>query len=104
MHAVRTLCRLLGVSPSGYYAWARRPRSRRAQADEAVLAKIRAIHQDSAGTYGAPRIHVELAGQGLRVSRKRVARLMRAAGLQGVSRRRICTTVRDRRSRPAPDL
>jgi len=69
-----------------------------------VLAKIRAIHQDSAGTYGAPRIHVELAGQGLRVSRKRVARLMRAAGLQGVSRRRICTTVRDRRSRPAPDL
>jgi len=70
-----------------------------------LLAQIRVIHQRSRGTYGAPRIQFELATQGIRVSRKRVARLMRQAGLQGVSRRRcVFTTVRDRRARPAPDL
>jgi len=105
MYSVRRMCHLLGVSPSGYYAWARRPRSQRAQTDETLLAQIRAIHQRSRGTYGAPRIHFELATQDIRVSRKRVARLMREAGLQGVSRRRfVLTTVRDRRARPAPDL
>lgn len=105
MYRVRKMCRLLGVSASGYYAWKRRPRSARAVADEALLVRIRALHQDSRGTYGAPRIHFELAVQGLRVSRKRVARLMREAGLQGVSRRRCgFTTVRNPQARPAPDL
>ena len=105
MYSVRKMCALLGVSPSGYYAWAQRLRSLRSQADEKLLARIRAIHQRSRGTYGAPRIHFELAVQGFLVSRKRVARLMREAGLQGVSRRRhIVTTTRDRRARPAPDL
>jgi putative transposase len=105
MYSVRRMCDLLGVSPSGYYAWARRARSPRAQRDEKLLAQIRTIHQRSRGTYGAPRIHFELATQGIRVSRKRVARLMREAGLQGVSRRRcVFTTVRDRKARPAPDL
>jgi putative transposase len=99
------MCHLLGVSPSGYYAWARRPRAQRRQTDETLLAQIRAIHQRSRGTYGAPRIHFELATQDIRVSRKRVARLMREVGLQGVSRRRcVFTTVRDRRARPALDL
>jgi putative transposase len=99
------MCRLLGVSSSGYYAWARRSRSPRAQADEALLVRIRAIHQHSRGTYGTPRIQAELAAEGTRVSRKRVARLLHEAGLQGVSRRsRFSTTVRDLRSRPAPDL
>ncbi len=105
MHAVRTMCRLLGVSPSGYYAWSRRSASARARTDDALGARIRAIHEHSRGTYGVPRVRAELAAQGQGVSRKRVARLMREAGLQGVSRRRrFSTTVRDRQARQAPDL
>ena len=73
-----TMCRLLGVSTSGYYAWAKRTPSRRAQEDAALLGEIRGAHAASHGTYGAPRIWVELAAQGLRVGRKRVARLMTA--------------------------
>jgi putative transposase len=104
-YPVQTMCRLLGISPSGYYAWSSRPRSKRAQADEALLDEVRSIHQRSRGTYGAPRIHAELAAHGTHVSRKRVARLMREAKLQGASRRRqFSTTVRDRGRRPAPDL
>jgi putative transposase len=104
-YSVRTMGRLLGVSPSGYYAWARRPRSKRAQSDEKLLEQIRSIHQRSRGTYGAPRIQAELQAQGTAVSRKRVARLMREAGLVGASRRRrFNTTVRDGDRRPAPDL
>jgi len=105
LYSVRKMCRLLGVSPSGYYAWTRRSRSQRAERNEELLARIRAIHQRSRGTYGVPRVHFELALEHVRVSRKRVARLMREAGLQGVSRRRsVWTTVRDRQARPAPDL
>ena len=104
-YPVQTMCRLLGVSASGYYAWSLRSRSKRAQADDALLGEIRSIHQRSRGTYGAPRIHAELAARGTHVSRKRVARLMREANLQGASRRRqFSTTVRDRDRRPAPDL
>jgi len=76
-----------------------------ARADLALSAEIEAIHARSRGTYGAPRVHAELAAQGVRIGRKRVARLMRAAGLVGVSRRKNrATTVRDERARPAPDL
>jgi len=104
-HRVATTCRVLGVSPSGYYAWRKRPLSPRARADVELAAEIQAIHRESRGTYGAPRIHAELAAQGIHVGRKRVARLMRGAGLQGVSRRKSCrTTVRDETARPAPDL
>jgi putative transposase len=104
-YPVRRMCRLLGVSPSGYYAWSRRSSSQHAQSDAALLVRIRAIHERSRGTYGSPRIHAELRACGELVSRKRVARLMREAGLRGVSRRRsITTTVRDAKSRPAPDL
>jgi putative transposase len=96
---------VLEVSPSGYWAWRKRAASARAQADQRLLRAIRTAHQASRGTYGAPRIHAELRAQGLAVSRKRVARLMRAAGLVGVHRRRwTTTTVRDRDARPAPDL
>ena len=99
------MCRVLAVSTSGYYARQKRPGSARARADAALSARIAAIHQRSRATYGAPRIHVELKEQGIRVGRKRVARLMHAAGLCGVSRRRwVTTTVRDRNARPAPDL
>lgn len=105
VYPVATQCRLLGISPSGYYAWRRRPPSARTQANEALTERIRAIHAFSQGTYGMPRIHAELAAEGEQVSRKRVARLMRTAGLQGVSRRkRRRTTVRAEAVRPAPDL
>ena len=100
-----TMCRMLGVSPSGYYAWLKREQSARQTADERLTAKIRAIHDGSKQTYGAPRVHKELTEEGVRISRKRVARLMKKAGLVGVSRRRgFCTTRRDRDARPAPDL
>jgi putative transposase len=104
VHPVATLCRTLGVSPSGYYAWRKRPLSPRARTDVELTAQIATVHRDSRGTYGAPRIHAELVAQGIATSRKRVARLMRTAGLQGVSRRKFRTTVRDETARPAPDL
>ena len=88
------MCRRLGVSPSGYYAWRSRGRSNRAKRDEALGGTIRAIHEASGGAYGAPRVHAELMAGGCRVSRKRVARLMREAGLAGVSRRRGMRTTR----------
>ncbi len=104
-HSIATMCRVLGVSPSGYYAWRKRPLSLRARVDVKLSAEIQAIHHESRGTYGVPRIHADLADRGIRIGRKRVARLMRAAGLHGVSRRRPRhTTMRDETARPAPDL
>ncbi len=105
VHRVATMARVLGVSPSGYYAWRKRPLSPRARTDVELTAQIEAAHRESRGTYGAPRIHADLAAHGIHVGRKRVARLMRGAGLQGVSRRKpFRTTVRDETARPAPDL
>jgi len=102
---VATMCRVLGVSPSGYWAWSKRPPSARARSDERLTATIRTIHRDSRGTYGVPRVHAELRDTGTGCSRKRVARLMQAAGLEGVHRRRSTrTTIRDRDTAPAPDL
>jgi putative transposase len=99
------MCRVLGVSPSGYYAWRKRTLSTRVRTDVELTAHIDAIHRLSRGTYGAPRIHAELAARGLQIGRKRVARLMRTAGVQGVSRRKpLQTTVRAEAARPAPDL
>lgn len=99
------MCRVLGVSTSGYYAWQHRAPSARAQRDAELTMTIHTIHLESRGTYGAPRVHIELAAQGIRVGRKRVARLMRAAGVQGVSPRKwVTTTTRDPEAQPAPDL
>lgn len=99
------MCRVLEVSRSGYYAWLERPPSKRDLEDAWLLERIETIHERSRGTYGSPRIHAELRAQGIRVGRKRVARLMRDAGIRGVSRRRsIVTTRRSKRARPAPDL
>ncbi len=99
------MCRALGVSLGGFYARLRRPPSARAGVDGELSARIAEIHRRSRATYGAPRIHAELKERGIRVGCKRVARLMRAAELKGVSRRNwIITTVRDRAARPAPDL
>ena len=96
--------RLLGVSSSGYYAWAKRPRSQRAETDEALQREIRVAHEVSRGTYGAPRVHAELAAKGIRVGRKHVARLMSQHGLAGVSRRKFITTTVKSGNRQAPDL
>jgi putative transposase len=101
---IATMCRLLGVSPSGYYAWTKRQPSRRAQKDAALVAEIRAAYSASRGTYGAPRIHIDLAAKGIRVGRKRVARLMSVAGLAGVSRRKFVHTTVKGSDRQAPDL
>jgi putative transposase len=102
---VTTMCRVLGVSASGYWAWRQRGPSLRALADAALGEAIREAHRRSRGTYGSPRVHVELRESGMPCSRKRVARLMREQGLRGVHRRRsLATTVRDREARPAADL
>jgi len=99
------MCRVLGVSTSGYYAWQSREQSQRAREDEALSERIADIHRESRQTYGAPRIHAELQETGQRVGRKRVARLMCASSLIGVSRRKsFHTTRRDSAARPAPDL
>lgn len=102
---VATMCHVLGVSPSGYYAWRARWPSPRAITDAALTRRIEAIHAASDRTYRAPRIHPELAEKGWRIGRKRVARLMRGAGLAGVTLRRYpVTTRRASERRPAPDL
>src|SRR5580765_854179 len=103
---VAAMARVLGVSKAGYYAWTRRPpSSARAEADAALLARVRTIHATSRETYGSPRIHAELREAGEHHGRKRIARLMRAGGLIGASHRRgVVTTRRDREARPAPDL
>lgn len=99
------MCRVLVVSTSGYYAWALRGPSRRATKDARLLEQIRQFHEVSRGTYGTPRIHRDLRAAGVRVGRKRVARLLKQAGLQGVSRRKWQrTTIRAEDARPAPDL
>jgi putative transposase len=104
-YPVRSMSRVLEVSPSGFYSWLKRPPSKREQEDEMLTQEIKKIHKRSKGTYGAPRIHAELAEKGLHVGRKRVARLMRAANVRGVSRRKAPrTTQRRPGARPAPDL
>jgi putative transposase len=104
-HQITTMCRLLGVSASGYYAWEQREPSARTRANEQLLGRIREHHLNSDGNYGRIRILKDLHAEGLVVGHNRVARLMRKAGLVGVSRRKGCwTTVRNRDAQPAPDL
>src|SRR3954449_3041399 len=107
--SVSLQCELLGVSVSGYWAWAKRAPSDRALYDAWLLERIKVVHAASKGRYGSPRVHAMLRRQGVRVGEKRVARLMRAAGLEGAFRRRRrgCTTRRAgcralRRSRRPP--
>ncbi len=85
-YSVPLLWRILGVSRSGYYAWKHRPPSERARFDAVLQEKIATIHRNSRSTYGAPRIHAELIALGIRCARKRVARLLRRAGLRGCLR------------------
>jgi putative transposase len=99
-------CRVLSVSRSGYYEWLSRLDSPRTQENALLLKHITTIHAESRGTYGSPRVHAELTlGLGLPVNVKRVARLMRAAGIQGLyRRRRHGCTVRDPAAQPSDDL
>ncbi len=89
---VALMCRVLGVSRSGFYAAQQRTLSQRAQTDQRLRLDIRAIHQRSRGTYGSPRVHAELRAQGIRCGRKRVERLMRADALRAKPRRRCRRT------------
>ena len=105
VYPITLLCRVLGIARSAYYAWARRGVSARARADAELAAQIAAAHAQSRGTYGAPRVHAVLRAAGVRTSRRRVARLMRAGGLVGCHRRRRTrTTVADPTRLPAPNL
>ena len=94
--SVRAMCRTLEVSPSGFYAWRRRPPSAHARRDQQLRVLIRASHEASRCRYGSPRVHEDLIEQGEPVSRKRVVRLMQAEGLQARVRKRFtCTTMSD---------
>ena len=103
-YPIATLCRVLGVSRSGYHAWRQRGPSARAQRDATLLTQIQGFHTRSHETYGAPRIWEDLREAGVRLGQKRVARLMRAGGLVGVSRHRgVRTTIQRREAPAAPD-
>ena len=103
---IRVMCRVLGLSPSGYYAWLKRRPSKRARRDEMLREKIVRIWNQNRRVYGRPRLHAEFTARRERTSPKRVGRLMKEAGIRGASRRRrkAGLTRRDRKARPAPDL
>ena len=104
-YSISLMCRLLGVSRSGFHAWERRPPSDRALADAWLVDRIATIHRESRRTYGARRVHAALRQQGVHVGRKRVERLMRAQRLSGsVPRKRARTTIRVAGVRAAADL
>lgn len=102
---VAFMCRQLRVSRAGYYAWGKRPESRRAQQERALAVQVAAVHQESRRTYGAPRVQHELRRRGVRVAKKRVARLMRTQGLVARARRRyVCTTHSQHAQPVAPNV
>lgn len=102
---VATMCRVLEVSTSGFYDWQKTPQSTRTKQDAMLAAKIADTHERSRGRYGSPRVHAELRAGGVRVGRKRVARLMRAEGLAARRRRRFRQTTDSKHSHPiAPNI
>jgi putative transposase len=105
-HSIKTMCRVLGVSRAGFYAWCRREPSVRAREDERLTSRIREIHEDNRGVYGSPRIHAELRfSDGVHVGRKRVERLMRAASISGlIPKKKGRTTIRVPGVRVCEDL
>jgi len=104
-YPVRLLCRVVGVAASGFYAWLRRGPSQRERQDRSLAEQIAAVFAASRRTYGSPRVHAELRAEGIRVSRKRIARLMREGGLAATIRRRFPRTTNSDHGRPvAPNL
>jgi putative transposase len=103
---IASMARMLCVSTAGYYAWRDRPASAHVQADAALLKQVRTVYANSRQIYGAPRIHAQLRAEGAKHGRKRIARLMREAGLVGACHRQggPTTTQRNKEARPAPDL
>jgi transposase InsO family protein len=102
---VETMCRVLGVTRSGFYAWKKRPKPARAKSDAQLAVKVAAAHQRSRRTYGSPRVHRELRAQGVRVGKKRVERLMRENGIQGRAKRRFKRTTDSKHGGPiAPNV
>jgi putative transposase len=101
--SLRLMCRVLGVSPSGYYAWRSRPESARSREDRRLKAKIRAFHEKSRRTYGAARIHADLRDDGEGCGRHRVARLMREDGLVGAKAKQFRTTTDSKHSDPVAE-
>jgi putative transposase len=98
------LCRMLGVSVSGYYAWLKRPVSQRTQANQALVVQIKAVHRASYETYGSPRVYAELVARGYACGRHRIARLMRLHGIQAKQcRRRRLTTIKREGDPVAPN-
>ncbi|PWU61332.1 IS3 family transposase [Micromonospora globispora] len=107
VYGVKRLCRVLAVSRSGFYRWtgSEPARQQRAAAEDTLAEQIQAIHSDSGGAYGSPRVTVELRARGLRVNRKRIERVMRQRDIVGRhQRRRKRTTIPDPAAPPAPDL
>jgi putative transposase len=99
------MCRSLKASKAGYYAWQDRAASQRAQDDERLLTRIRLIHHVSAQTYGSPRIHAQLRREGVRVSRKRIVRLMASGEIAVRIRRRFRLTTDSKHKLPiAPNV
>ena len=104
LHSVALVCRVLGVARSAFYAWLHHQPSARQQRDGVLTERIREVHAASHGTYGSPRIHAALRQRGERTSRKRVARLMRVAGLRGRAPRRFRVTTMPDPTAPTEDL
>ncbi len=105
MWRLQRMCRMLGVSKAGYFAWRDRPESPRGDEDRALTTRIHVIHAESRKTYGSPRVHRELRGQGTSISRKRVERLMRTAGIQVKPKARFVVTTDSAHGLPvAPNL
>jgi len=102
-HAVRTLCRVLEVSRSGFYAWKQREAPPRSRADALLSVEIATVHRRSRRTYGSPRVHAELRARGRQVGRKRVARLMRQQGLQARRKRRFRATTDSKHQFPVAE-
>ena len=104
-YPISVLCRVLGVSRSGFHAWAKREPSRRARDDAKLAVEVAAAHARSRGTYGSPRVTAELKARGVRVGRKRVARLMRSKGLEARRKRRFRKTTDSKHANPvAPNI
>jgi putative transposase len=102
---VETMCRVLGVARSGFYAWKKRPKPARAKSDAQLAVKVAAAHQRSRHTYGSPRVHRELRAQGERVGKKRIERIMREKGIQGRAKRRFKRTTDSKHGGPiAPNI